>query len=122
MRGSVVPKRQFGVSTHLYDGKRLNRDHLREIASFGFEAVELVAVRSHFDYHSSSAVAELQQWLAETSLELTNVRAPADLSAADDAEQALFIARRIPVRAFVLVVEGSRDAARRNVERLADLA
>jgi sugar phosphate isomerase/epimerase len=118
----VVAKRQFGVSTHLYQGKRLSRDHLQEIAAFGFEVVELVATRSHFDYHSSAAVADLQQWLAETALELTNVRAPADLSTADDAEQALFIARRIPVKAFVMHLEGSRDVARRNVERLAELA
>jgi sugar phosphate isomerase/epimerase len=117
-----VAKRQFGVSTHLYQGQRLNRDHLREIASFGFEVIELVAVRSHFDYHSSAAVADLQQWLAETSLELTNVRAPADLSTPDDAEQALFIARWIPVKAFVMGLERSRDIARRHVERLAELA
>src|SRR5216684_7594683 len=109
----VVAKRQFGVSTHLYQGKRLSRDHLQEIAAFGFEVVELVATRSHFDYHSSAAVADLQQWLAETALELTNVRAPADLSTADDAEQALFIARRILVKAFVMHLEGSRDVARR---------
>jgi sugar phosphate isomerase/epimerase len=118
----VVAKRQFGVSTHLYQDKRLRRDHLQEIAAFGFEVVELVAARSHFDYRSSAAVADLQQWLAETALELTTVHAPADLSTGDDAEQALFIARRMPVKAFVMHLEGSRDSARKTVERLAELA
>ena len=33
----------FGISTHLYVGDRLDRDHLVEIAAHGFEAVEVFA-------------------------------------------------------------------------------
>src|SRR5262249_25951711 len=73
---SVPKKRPFGVSTHLYHGHRLTRDHLLEIGAYGFESVELFATRSHFDYHSSAAVADLQQWLAEAGLELHSVHAP----------------------------------------------
>ena len=69
-------KRSFGVSTHLYHGQRLSRDHLLEIAAHGFEAVELFATRTHFDYHNPAAVADLQQWLAEAGLELHSVHAP----------------------------------------------
>ena len=65
MSVSLVAKRQFGVSTHLYHGQRLTREHLLEIAAHGFEPVEVFATRTHFDYHNPAAVADLQQWLAE---------------------------------------------------------
>lgn len=71
-----MAKRHFGISTHLYHNYRLNRDHLLEIAAFGFDRVELFATRTHFDYHNETSVAELQQWLAEAGLELHGVHAP----------------------------------------------
>src|SRR5213083_1138623 len=71
-----VGKRLFGISTHLYHGQRLSRDHLIEIAAHGFETVEVFATRTHFDYHNPAAVADLQQWLAEAGLELGSVHAP----------------------------------------------
>jgi sugar phosphate isomerase/epimerase len=67
---------QFGISTHLYHGQRLTREHLAQIAGYGFEAVELFATRSHFDYHDPSAVARLAQWLKETGLVLHGIHAP----------------------------------------------
>jgi len=120
----VAAKRPFGISTHLYHGQRLTRDHLQAIAAHGFTSVELFATRTHFDYHSGAAVAELQQWLAEASLELHSVHAPitdsyvggrpgsvlsvassdqaARARAMAEAEAALHIARRIPFEAFVV--------------------
>ena len=65
-----MSKRQFGVSTHLYHGQRLCREHLLEIAAHGFEWLEVFATRTHFDYHNPAAVADLQQWLAEAGLQL----------------------------------------------------
>ena len=119
----MATQRSFGVSTHLYHGSRLNRDHLVEIGSFGFRAVELFATRTHFDYHSEAAVADLQQWLAEAGVELQSVHAPVgesfsagrwnlplSLASADrdararavaEAERALQIARRIPFEVLV---------------------
>ena len=47
---------QFGISTHLYHDRRLERDHLAEIAGYGFEAVELFATRIHFDYRDDAVV------------------------------------------------------------------
>ena len=118
-----MSKRTFGVSTHLYHSQRLNRDHLIEIAAHGFEAVEVFATRTHFDYHSPAAIGDLQQWLAEAGLELHGIHAPIaeslvggrwgralSLASADadaralavaEAEQALHIARRIPVPVLV---------------------
>jgi sugar phosphate isomerase/epimerase len=110
------------VSTHLYHGSPLRRDHLIEIGAFGFRAVEVFATRSHFDYHSPAAVADLQQWLAEAGLELHSVHAPPGLEQVDEVEQALFVARRIPVKVLVMHLEGTRDLARRRVERIAQLA
>jgi sugar phosphate isomerase/epimerase len=119
----VATQRSFGVSTHLYHRSRLNRDHLIEIGAFGFRTVEVFATRTHFDYHSDNAVADLQQWLAEAGVELHSVHAPvgegfssgrwdqpfslasadrdARARAVEEAERAVQIARRIPFKVLV---------------------
>lgn len=66
----------FGVSTHLYAGDRLDRDHLVEIAAHGFDAVEVFAVRDHFDYRDRRAAIALAEWLDDTRLRLHSVHAP----------------------------------------------
>lgn len=116
---------RFGISTHLYHDVRLDRAHLAEIASHGFEAVELFATRSHFDYHDPADIARLKQWLADTGLALHGIHAPITdsikggqwgtarfstavsdasrrQSALREAEAALQIAREIPVDVFVV--------------------
>jgi sugar phosphate isomerase/epimerase len=67
---------RFGVSTHLYHDRPLERGHLAEIASHGFEAVELFATRSHFDYRDDAAIDRLAGWLGESGLTLASVHAP----------------------------------------------
>jgi sugar phosphate isomerase/epimerase len=139
------------VSTHLYHNQRLGRDHLIEIASYGFESIEVFATRTHFDYHNPSAVADLQQWLAEARLELGSVHAPVAESytggrwgrplsiaspdederaaAVAEAERALHVARRIPIKVMVTHLgvprtqeapggSNTRAAARRSIEQL----
>jgi sugar phosphate isomerase/epimerase len=113
----------FSLSTHLFHGQRLTREHLLEVAAAGFTAVELFATRTHFDYHSPAAVGDLQQWLGEAGLELSGVHAPVSESflggrwgavlslanadaaararALDEAERALHLARRIPFGVLV---------------------
>lgn len=66
----------FGISTHLYLGDRLDRDHLVEIAAHGFDAVEVFAVRSHFDYRDRRAAIALAEWLDDTRLKLHSMHAP----------------------------------------------
>jgi sugar phosphate isomerase/epimerase len=68
--------KKFGVSTHLYHELKLEKAHLLEIAANGFEAVELFATRSHFDYHDEAAIQVLKDWLTEAKLELHSVHAP----------------------------------------------
>jgi sugar phosphate isomerase/epimerase len=117
----LVAKRQFGVSTHLYHRQRLCRAHLLEIAAYGFEQVEVVATQAHFDYHSPTAIADLQQWIAEAGLSLAAIHAPFG-AASDEVERVLFVARRIPVPVLVVHVEGPRKAERRRLARFAELA
>ena len=117
-----MAKRPFGVSTSLYRQQRLGRDQLLEIGAHGFDVVELVVAPGHLDPENPAAVADLQQWLAEASLEVSSVLAPTGTPSPDLQESALFLARRIRVPVFVLAVEGTRDKTRRNVERFATLA
>jgi sugar phosphate isomerase/epimerase len=112
-----VTKRQFGVSTRLYERARLSREHLLEIAAHGFEAVEIVAARTHLDYHNPAVVADLQQWLAEARLELHSL----DVPLGEDVEQALFVARRIPLRVLIVETGAPREFAP-IVQRLAEQA
>ena len=123
---------RFGISTHLYHDQRLEREHLAEIAGYGFEAIELFATRAHFDYHDDAAVAKLAAWLGETGLALNSIHAPITVSmtngqagagfsnahsdtarrqaAVRETEAALQIARRIPFD--VLVVHLGTPAAK----------
>jgi sugar phosphate isomerase/epimerase len=71
-----VTDRRFGVSTHLFHDQRLTRDELVHIAAHGFDAIELFATRSHFDYRDAGAPIELREWLADTQLELHSIHAP----------------------------------------------
>lgn len=144
----------FGISTHLYHGQRLDRGHLVEIAAHGFDAVEVFATRTHFDYRDPRAAEALAEWLEDTRLALHALHAPVTASyangapgplfstaAGDDgrrqralaeAEAALAVARVAPYRYLVVHLgvpqgpgddgDNRRDAARRSLERLHELA
>jgi sugar phosphate isomerase/epimerase len=74
--GAAVATRRFGVSTHLFHGRRLERAHLAQIAAAGFDCVEVVAERSHFDYHAIGAIESLAGWLSDSGLRLHAIHAP----------------------------------------------
>src|SRR5215218_359710 len=116
---------QFGISTHLYHDLRLDRQHLAQIASYGFDEIELFATRSHFDYRDAAALDGLAGWLAESGLRLRSVHAPITdqfgggdkwaptfsnassdgtrrQAAIDETAAALAIARRIPFSLLVV--------------------
>ena len=67
---------RYGVSTHLFHDRRLTRDDLVDVAAYDFELIELFATRSHFDYRSQDAIAQLHEWLTDTRLELHSIHAP----------------------------------------------
>ena len=128
-----MAKRRFGVSTRLYQGQRLCREHLLEIASFGFETVEVHGLTTHIDFTNEPVVADLQQWLAEARLDLQGLRVPAPSTAlgagpstalgasAAEVEAALFVARRIPFGALTMQVARPRESAKL-IDRLVGLA
>lgn len=125
---------RFGISTHLYHDRRLDRDHLAQIAAYGFEAVEVFATRSHFDYRDEAQIDGLARWLEETGLRLHGMHAPITdaygatgwtatystavsdtalrTTAVRETEAALQVARRIPFD--VLVVHLGTPAAKNN--------
>jgi sugar phosphate isomerase/epimerase len=114
---------QFGVSTQIYHAQRLRHDHLAEVAAHGFRAVEIIATRSHVDYHDSAALDEVAGWLARERLSLHSLHAPVmeryegrwinPLSIASpdeesralavrETEAALELARRVPLSVLVV--------------------
>lgn len=117
-------RRPFGISSYLFHGQRLNRSHLLDIAAHGFDAIELFATRTHFDYHSPTSIGDLHQWLADGGLALSSVHAPitesfvggrfgppfvltstdpeARAAAVAETERALHVARRIPFSALIV--------------------
>jgi sugar phosphate isomerase/epimerase len=121
------------MSTHLYHGQRLSRDHLLEIAAHGFDTIEVFATRTHFDYHNPAVVADLQQWLGEAGLTLHGIHAPtveayeggrwigplslasqdpdARAHAVAEAERAVHIARRIEAKVLVVHLGTARSSA-----------
>lgn len=74
----------FAISTFLFHRERLDREHLVHVAAHGFEAIELFALRSHFDYGDPAAVEQLAEWLDDTRLALSAVHAPIALGAGPD--------------------------------------
>lgn len=124
---------RFGISTHLFHDRRLQRDDLALVASYGFETIELFATRSHFDYHDEDRVASLGDWLRETGLTLHSVHAPIAesfdgtnwgesfttaagderrrLGAVEQAAAALAVAPRVPFDVLVLHLGTPADVA-----------
>ncbi|HVL67340.1 MAG TPA: sugar phosphate isomerase/epimerase family protein [Vicinamibacterales bacterium] len=142
---------RFGISTHLYHDQRLSREHLAQIAGYGFETIELFATRSHFDYHDPAAIVQLAAWLKETGLTLHSIHAPiTDAYGRDDAttystatadaarrqlavretEAAFAILRTIPANVVVVHLgtpggkggDNSRGAASKSLEEICRLA
>jgi sugar phosphate isomerase/epimerase len=143
---------RFGISTHLFHDQRLERAHLAQIADAGFEAIELFATRSHFDYHDAAAVTELSTWLSDTGLALASIHAPimfamgegggtlsnaasdgaARQAAVRETDLALQVARQIPFDHLVVHLgtpdnrsvagDNNRGAAHRSAEEICRLA
>jgi sugar phosphate isomerase/epimerase len=121
---------QFGVSTQLYHAHRLRHGHLAEIAAHGFRAVEIIATRSHLDYHDPAALDAVADWLTREGLRLSSLHAPVmerfdgtwinpmSIASTDDAARkqavseagaALELARRVPL-STVVVHPGLQDS------------
>lgn len=67
---------QFGLSTHLFHGDRLERDNLARMADHGFDVVEVFATRTHVDYHDPKRLEEVRRWLDQLGMSPWSVHAP----------------------------------------------
>ncbi len=137
-----MSEHRYGISTHLFHEQRLSREHLVDIAAHGFDAIELFATRSHFDYGSEPVIRELGEWLLDTRLELHAVHAPVgetlrrgewvgaySIAAADESRRklavaetgaALGVARHVPFRYLVVHLGVAGDG--RSADNHADAA
>ena len=122
------------LSTYLFVSRKLTRDLLGEIASAGFQGVEIFCSRAHFNYTSKADAQEMRQILADSRLTLTSLHAPTsrDLSATresgqplsicevervrrieamDEFKRAIDIAEELPFPRMVLHMGGTRETA-----------
>ena len=133
----------FAISTYLFHQHRLDREHLVDVAAHNFGAIELFALRTHFDYGDPVAAAQLAEWLDDTRLTLTAVHAPVTLSiasadagrrarAVDEIRETLELAAVLPFRQLVVHVgvpdnhaapdDNDTAAARHSLEQLIPVA
>jgi sugar phosphate isomerase/epimerase len=122
------------LSTYLFVSKKLTPEILKQISAAGFQAVEIFAARSHFDYATRQEVRAIAQSLADHRLQLASLHAPTsrDLSlhreggiplsicevertrrveAMDELKRVLDVADDLPFPRMVLHMGGSRETA-----------
>jgi sugar phosphate isomerase/epimerase len=64
------------LSTYLFVSRKLTPETLEQISLCGFQALEIFATRSHFDYTSKEEVRLVAQVLADHRLKLVSLHAP----------------------------------------------
>jgi len=122
------------LSTYLLVSKKLNRELLAQIHGAGFQAVEIFASRSHFDYASKPEVQVIAQALADHSLQLASLHAPTSrdlnvnreggsplsvteiervrrVEAMDELKRVIDVAEDLPFSRLILHMGGSRETA-----------
>jgi sugar phosphate isomerase/epimerase len=122
------------LSTYLLVSKKLNRELLALIHATRFEAVEIFASRSHFDYVSKPEVRAIAQALADNHLHLNSLHAPTSrdmsvnreggsplsvtevervrrIEAMDELKRVIDVAEDLPFSRLILHMGGSREAA-----------
>jgi sugar phosphate isomerase/epimerase len=122
------------LSTYLFVSKKLTPELLGLIHQNRFQALEIFASRSHFDYATKSEVRTIAQALADNHLQLNSLHAPTsrDLSihreggaplsitevervrrieAMDELRRVIDVAEDLPYSRLILHMGGSRDIA-----------
>jgi len=72
----MAPVMRFGLSTHLFHGDPLSREHLAMVAGAGFDLVEVFATQTHFDYHDLAHVGRVRGWFDALGLDAWSLHAP----------------------------------------------
>lgn len=122
------------LSTYLFVSRRLNTELLGQIAGSGFQALEIFATRSHFDYTSKSEIQSIGSALSQHHLALASLHAPTsrDLSAnreggtplsicevervrrieaMDELKRVIDVAEDLPYSRLILHMGGHRETA-----------
>jgi sugar phosphate isomerase/epimerase len=122
------------LSTYLFISKRLNRELLASIHRAGFQAVEIFAARSHFDYISREEVRGIALALADNHLQLSSLHAPTTrdlnlnregasplsvtevervrrIEAMDEFKRVIDVAEDLPFPRLIVHMGGTREAA-----------
>lgn len=122
------------LSTYLFISKKLTRELLAQVRNCHFDAVEIFAARSHFDYATNDEVRSIRQALSDHQLHLTSIHAPTsrDLSvnregssplsvteiervrrieAMDELKRVIDVADDLPFPRLILHLGGSRETA-----------
>jgi len=122
------------LSTYLFVSRKLTSDHLAEISSAGFAALEIFCTRAHFDYSQKSETQAMAAVLEKHRLKLVSVHAPTsrDLSsmresgaplslcevervrriqAMDELKRVIDVAEELPYARLILHMGGPRETA-----------
>ena len=122
------------LSTYLFVSRRLTSEVLGQIAEAGFEALEIFATRSHFDYTAKQEVQAMAGVLSQHRLSLASLHAPTsrDLSsnreggtplsicevervrrieAMDELKRVIDVAEDLPYSRLILHMGGPRETA-----------
>jgi sugar phosphate isomerase/epimerase len=122
------------LSTYLFVSKKLNRELLAQIHGAGFQAVEIFAARSHFDYATKAEVRTMAQALADNRLRLGSLHAPTSwdmdvnreggsplsvtevervrrVEAMDELKRVIDVAEDLPFAHMILHLGGARETA-----------
>lgn len=65
-----------GMSTHLFVEEKLSLARLKEIRAFGFEALEIFALKPHFNYQDKKLTVDLAVWLRDQQGFLQSLHTP----------------------------------------------
>jgi sugar phosphate isomerase/epimerase len=122
------------LSSYLFISKKLTPELLAQIAGAGFQALEIFATRSHFDYSTRADVRVMAMNLADHRLQLVSLHAPTSrdlnvhreggtplsiteiervrrIEAMDELKRVLDVAEDLPFSRFILHMGGSRETA-----------
>jgi sugar phosphate isomerase/epimerase len=122
------------LSTYPFVSKKLTRELLVQIREASFQAVEIFATRSHFDYATKAEVKLIAQALADNRLVLLSLHAPTNrdmsvnreggtplsitevervrrVEAMDELKRVLDVTEDLPYSRLIVHMGGSRETA-----------
>lgn len=67
---------QRGISTYLFIDHDLTLDRLTAVRNQGFQRLEILAIKPHFDYHDRKITSEVAAWLQDQESFLHSIHLP----------------------------------------------